>query len=335
MKHYIDTKNNEIYAFKLDGSQDAYIKKGLVLINDADLAILRSQQEQSILDSLTYVDKRAAAYPSLREQADMQYWDQVNSTTTWKDTIEKIKAGVTMTRARDMANLGSQAGSGLDASDITSGVLPSGVTGGSGLNEILGRFLAVQVFTSSGTYTKTSGTNSILVYCTGGGASAGNGTSAGASGGGGAGGTSMKHITGGVTSITVTCGTGGAAVTSGSNAGTAGGTSSFGSHCSATGGSGGFGYAHGQGGGMGGNGGSGASGNLNFNGQAGGNGYHAASISSGANGGSTIWGGGGKGTGYGSAAGAGTLGSGGGGGGKNHAYGAAGGTGVIVVYEYS
>ena len=38
-----------------------------------------------------------------------------------------------MTRARDMANLGSQAGSGLDASDITSGVLPSGVTGGSGL----------------------------------------------------------------------------------------------------------------------------------------------------------------------------------------------------------
>ena len=41
-----------------------------------------------------------------------------------------------MTRARDMANLGSQAGSGLDASDITSGVLPSGVTGGSGLTAL-------------------------------------------------------------------------------------------------------------------------------------------------------------------------------------------------------
>ena len=41
-----------------------------------------------------------------------------------------------MSRARDMANLGSQAGSGLDASDITTGVLPVGVTGGSGLNAV-------------------------------------------------------------------------------------------------------------------------------------------------------------------------------------------------------
>ena len=38
-----------------------------------------------------------------------------------------------MTRARDMANLGSQAGSGLDASDITSGALGASVTGGAGL----------------------------------------------------------------------------------------------------------------------------------------------------------------------------------------------------------
>ena len=38
-----------------------------------------------------------------------------------------------MTRARDIANLGTQAGSGLDASDITGGVLPVGVTGGAGL----------------------------------------------------------------------------------------------------------------------------------------------------------------------------------------------------------
>jgi len=41
-----------------------------------------------------------------------------------------------MSRARDNANLGAQAGSGLDASDITSGALPVGVTGGSGLNAL-------------------------------------------------------------------------------------------------------------------------------------------------------------------------------------------------------
>ena len=41
-----------------------------------------------------------------------------------------------MTRARDIANLGTQAGSGLDASDITTGVLPVGVTGGTGLTAL-------------------------------------------------------------------------------------------------------------------------------------------------------------------------------------------------------
>ena len=41
-----------------------------------------------------------------------------------------------MSRARDNANLGAQAESGLDASDITSGALPVGVTGGSGLDAV-------------------------------------------------------------------------------------------------------------------------------------------------------------------------------------------------------
>ena len=35
---------------------------------------------------------RAAAYPSLQEQLDMQYWDAVNGTTTWKDAIAKVKS---------------------------------------------------------------------------------------------------------------------------------------------------------------------------------------------------------------------------------------------------
>ena len=35
---------------------------------------------------------RASEYPSLEEQKDMQYWDAVNGTTTWKDKIAEIKA---------------------------------------------------------------------------------------------------------------------------------------------------------------------------------------------------------------------------------------------------
>ena len=38
-----------------------------------------------------YKDLRISEYPSLEEQQDMQYWDAVNSTTTWKDKIAEIK----------------------------------------------------------------------------------------------------------------------------------------------------------------------------------------------------------------------------------------------------
>ena len=30
-------------------------------------------------------------YPSIQEQLDMQYWDSVNGTTTWKDAIDTVK----------------------------------------------------------------------------------------------------------------------------------------------------------------------------------------------------------------------------------------------------
>jgi len=31
-------------------------------------------------------------YPSIQDQLDMQYWDAVNGTTTWKDAIAQVKA---------------------------------------------------------------------------------------------------------------------------------------------------------------------------------------------------------------------------------------------------
>lgn len=30
-------------------------------------------------------------YPSIQDQLDMQYWDSVNGTTTWKDAIAAVK----------------------------------------------------------------------------------------------------------------------------------------------------------------------------------------------------------------------------------------------------
>ena len=38
-----------------------------------------------------YARNRAQAYASTGDQLDMQYWDSVNDTTTWKDHIASVK----------------------------------------------------------------------------------------------------------------------------------------------------------------------------------------------------------------------------------------------------
>jgi hypothetical protein len=43
-------------------------------------------------DAQEYARNRATAYAPLGEQLDMQYWDEVNGTTTWADHVAEIKA---------------------------------------------------------------------------------------------------------------------------------------------------------------------------------------------------------------------------------------------------
>jgi len=47
---------------------------------------------QSEHDSQEYARNRATAYASTGDQLDMQYWDSVNDTTTWKDHVASVKA---------------------------------------------------------------------------------------------------------------------------------------------------------------------------------------------------------------------------------------------------
>jgi len=47
---------------------------------------------QDDFDALDYSRKRADAYPSIRQQLDMQYWDKKNGTTTWVDAVAKVKS---------------------------------------------------------------------------------------------------------------------------------------------------------------------------------------------------------------------------------------------------
>jgi len=39
----------------------------------------------------SYAELRTSEYPSREDQFDMMYWDKVNGTTTWEDTIQVIK----------------------------------------------------------------------------------------------------------------------------------------------------------------------------------------------------------------------------------------------------
>jgi len=47
---------------------------------------------QAEYDSQEYARNRATAYASTGDQLDMQYWDSVNDTTTWKDHVASVKA---------------------------------------------------------------------------------------------------------------------------------------------------------------------------------------------------------------------------------------------------
>jgi len=88
MKHYKDSNTNEIYAYESDGSQDAWIKPGLISITDEQAEEIRQQKQQELLNSLTYQQKRAAEYPSIPDQLDTLYHSGLDA---WKAQIKTVK----------------------------------------------------------------------------------------------------------------------------------------------------------------------------------------------------------------------------------------------------
>ena len=70
-------------AFKADGSQITLEQSAI----DAARATIDSDYAK-----VKYKDDRVAAYPSIQDQLDMQYWDKKNGTTTWVDAIAKVKS---------------------------------------------------------------------------------------------------------------------------------------------------------------------------------------------------------------------------------------------------
>tara|TARA_R100001015_G_C4562075_1_gene121734 strand:- start:49 stop:363 length:315 start_codon:yes stop_codon:yes gene_type:complete len=60
-------------------------------ISKADIKT-KMAELQTQYDNNQYQRDRAESYPSIQDQLDMQYWDKVNSTTTWQTAIAKVKS---------------------------------------------------------------------------------------------------------------------------------------------------------------------------------------------------------------------------------------------------
>ena len=56
---------------------------------EIDTEVIRLQAEY---DANQYQRDRATAFPSIGDQLDMQYHDQIDGTTTWKDALAKVKS---------------------------------------------------------------------------------------------------------------------------------------------------------------------------------------------------------------------------------------------------
>lgn len=70
MKHYINPKTKEIFAFEEDGSQDHLITKKLKEITLEQRDELIQQKQTDTFNSLSYIEKRKLEYPPMEDYLD-------------------------------------------------------------------------------------------------------------------------------------------------------------------------------------------------------------------------------------------------------------------------
>ena len=84
------TKSEAIFKLNpsvvtIRGGDKAYDK------DDNEVTYDNAAVEAEVLAN-AYKEQRATEYKPLAEQLDMQYWDKVNGTDTWKEHIDAVKA---------------------------------------------------------------------------------------------------------------------------------------------------------------------------------------------------------------------------------------------------
>jgi hypothetical protein len=73
---------------RIDDDEGIFDKDG----NSVTVEQSKIDEARTELNKLSYKHAREITYASVRDQLDMQYWDAVNGTNTWKDHVAKIKS---------------------------------------------------------------------------------------------------------------------------------------------------------------------------------------------------------------------------------------------------
>ena len=77
--------------FVLKGGELTWQSEDITEPTDAEITAEQTRL-QAEYDAKQYARDREVAYASIQDQLDMQYWDNVNGTTIWKDHIAQVKA---------------------------------------------------------------------------------------------------------------------------------------------------------------------------------------------------------------------------------------------------
>jgi len=75
---------------QVDGEIVAKDSNGNIVVLDEPAIAIETARLQAEYDALQYQQDRR--YPSIGDQLDMQYHDQLDGTTTWKDAVAKVKS---------------------------------------------------------------------------------------------------------------------------------------------------------------------------------------------------------------------------------------------------
>ena len=79
-------------AVTIDDSKGAFDKDGnSITLVQSNIDTARTELNTAAA-AVKYKSDREKAFASTGDQLDMQYWDAVNGTTTWKDHVAKVKS---------------------------------------------------------------------------------------------------------------------------------------------------------------------------------------------------------------------------------------------------